>query len=394
MESYLLDWANLLVRWLHLIVGIAWIGSSFYFIMLDLSLTPAKKEEDRKRGVYGELWGVHGGGFYLSQKFLTGPKGEPLTEDLHWSKWPSYTTWLSGVGMLAIVYWIGANAYLIDKSVMDLSQGAAIAISIAFIVGGWFVYDTLCKTIKNENALAGAILVFIVISAWVLFHIYSGRGAFILVGAMMATMMTWNVFFYIIPGPKQMIKEIRAGKEPDPRPGQIGKLRSTHNTYFTLPVLFTMLSNHYPMTYGNKYGWAILGVIMFAGVLIRQFFVLRHLGQNKWPLPAVACAMLIGLAVLMAPRPTAAPAGAAPVAMEQVMTVMKERCAGCHAAQPTQAGFAAPPKGILLETVDQVSAQKAQIYQTVVVTKYMPIGNMTNMTDEERTLIAAWNAQK
>jgi uncharacterized membrane protein len=395
MESYLLDWANMLVRWLHLIVGIAWIGSSFYFVMLDLSLTPPKKEEDKRRGVYGELWGVHGGGFYLSQKFLTGPKGESLTEDLHWSKWPSYTTWLSGVGMLAIVYWIGANVFLIDKSVMDLSPGVAIAISIGFLVGGWLVYDNLCKLIKDENTLAGVIFVFIMVCAWALFHIYSGRGAFLMVGAMMATIMTWNVFFYIIPGPKQMIAEIRAGKEPDPEPGRIGKIRSTHNTYFTLPVLFSMISNHYPMTYGNKYGWAVLGVIMFAGVLIRQFFVLRHLGQQKWALPSVAVIMLIGLAVMIAPQPAAAPAaGAAPVSMDKVMLVIKERCAVCHAAQPTQPGFAAAPKGVLLETAEQVSAQKAKIYETVVTTKFMPIGNMTNMTDEERTLIAAWNAQK
>lgn len=395
MEAYALDWLNLAVRWLHLIAGIAWIGASFYFVMLDNSLKPPKKPEDVKRGASGELWAVHGGGFYCSQKFLTGPKGEPLSEDLHWSKWEAYTTWLSGMGLMALIYWWGASTYLIDKSVMDLSPAVGVAISIGFIVVGWLVYDTLCKVLgKNENLLAGAVFVLVMVAAWALFQIFGSRAAYIHVGVVIGTMMVANVFFHIIPGQKKMVDDIRAGREPDPTPGLIGKQRSVHNTYFTLPVLFIMISNHYPMTYGHKFGWLVLGVIMLAGVLIRQFFVLRHKGEVKVALPAVAVVMLLGLAVVIAPRPAAAPAGAKvePTSFAKVQAIMKERCVSCHAAQPTQPGFAAAPKGVLLETPEQIATQVAKIQETVA-TKVMPIGNLTQMTDEERALIATWFAQ-
>ncbi len=252
MEAYIVDWLNLLVRWLHLITGIAWIGASFYFVMLDNSLSPPKKPEDAKRGVFGELWAVHGGGFYNSQKYLIGPKGEPLSENLHWSKWEAYTTWLSGMGLLAIIYWYGASSYLIDPAVRTLSPPVAVAISIAFIAGGWLVYDGLCRVLAgNENILAGAMLALVMASAWALFHVFGARAAFVHVGAMIGTMMVANVFFHIIPGQKRMVADIRAGREPDPTPGIIGKQRSVHNTYFTLPVLFVMISNHYPMTYSH-----------------------------------------------------------------------------------------------------------------------------------------------
>src|SRR5215510_9205969 len=230
MEAYIVDWLNLLVRWFHLIAGIAWIGASFYFVMLDNSLTPPKNPADAKRGVFGELWAVHGGGFYCSQKFLTGPKGEPLTEDLHWSKWEAYTTWLSGMGLLAIIYWFGASTYLVDESV-----------------------------------LAALVFVFVVVMSWALFHVFGARAAYMHVGVMLGTIMVANVFFVIIPGQKQMVAEIRAGRDPDPAPGIAGKQRSVHNTYFTLPVLFVMISNHYPMTFGHRYGWLVLAVIMMAG---------------------------------------------------------------------------------------------------------------------------------
>ncbi len=391
MEAYTVDWLNLLVRWLHLITGIAWIGASFYFVMLDNSLKPPKKPEDAKRGVFGELWAVHGGGFYTSQKFLAGPKGEPLSEDLHWSKWEAYTTWLSGMGLLALIYWWGASTYLIDKSVMDISPAVGVAISIGFIVGGWLVYDTLCKVLgNNENLLAGAVLVLVMVVAWALFHVFGARAAYIHVGAVIGTMMVANVFFHIIPGQKQMVEDIRAGREPDPAPGLIGKQRSVHNTYFTLPVLFAMISNHYSFTYGNKYGWAVLGVIMLAGVLIRQFFVLRHKGEVKVALPAIACVLLLGLAVAIAPKPAAK--GAEKVAFAKVHSVIKERCASCHSASPTQPGFTAPPKGYVFDTPEQIATQAAKINE-VVSTKTMPIGNLTNMTDEERALIATWFGQ-
>jgi uncharacterized membrane protein len=391
MEAYILDWLSLLVRWLHLIAGVAWIGASFYFVMLDNSLASPSRAEDAKRGVFGELWAVHGGGFYVSQKFLTGPKGEPLSTSLHWSKWEAYTTWLSGMALLALIYWLGASSYLIDRNVMPLSTAAAIGISIAFIGGGWLVYDALCRALESrENILALLVFAFVMVSAWALFHVFSARAAYIHVGSMIGTMMVANVFFHIIPGQKEMVADIRAGREPDPRPGIVGKQRSVHNTYFTLPVLFTMISNHYPMTYSHSLGWLILGVIMLAGVLIRQFFVLRHRGKINWKLPLAGIALLAAVAVAIAPKP-ADPAGDK-VTFARVQGVMKERCAPCHSSQPTQPGFAQPPKGIALETPDQIAANAPKVAETVN-NKYMPIGNLTQMTDDERTLIVTWFAQ-
>lgn len=391
MEAYLLDWANLAVRWLHLIAGIAWIGASFYFVMLDTSLAPPKRPDDAKRGVFGELWAVHGGGFYVSQKFLTGPKGEPLSDNLHWSKWEAYTTWLSGVALLAIVYWAGANTYLIDKSVLALSPASAIGASIATLAIGWLVYDTLCRVLEGREALLAALLfAFVVAAAWVLFHVFSARAAYIHVGAMLGTMMVANVFVHIIPGQKRMVADIREGREPDPRPGVIGKQRSVHNTYFTLPVLFTMISNHYPMTYSHPHGWLVLVVIMLAGVLIRQFFVLRHRGVVKPWLPAAGVALIAGVAVAIAPH--AGDASNDKVAWKDVRAIVDQRCVACHAAQPKQEGFAQPPKGIVLETSDEIAANAAKIAE-VVGNRYMPIGNLTQMTDRERAIVSAWYAQ-
>lgn len=391
MEAYLLDWANLLLRWLHLIAGIAWIGASFYFVMLDNSLRPPKKPEDAKRGVFGELWAVHGGGFYCSQKFLTGPKGEPLTDDLHWSKWEAYTTWMSGMGLMAVIYWVGASSYLIDPKVMALAPATAVGISIAFLAGGWVVYDLLCRQLVGRDNLLGALVfAFVVLCDWLLHQVFSARGAYIHVGAMMATMMVANVFFHIIPGQKRMVEQIRAGQEVDTRPGIIGKQRSVHNTYFTLPVLFIMISNHYPMTYANANGWLILVVMMLAGVLIRQFFVLRHRGQVKWWLPASGVALIAVLAALMAPRPV--DAGGAPVAFTAVHAVVEQRCIACHSAHPSQPGFAQPPKGVTFDTSAQIGQHAAKMAETVA-SGYMPLGNLTHITDAERKLIATWYAQ-
>ena len=395
MESYVVDWLNLGVRWLHFIAGVAWIGASLYFVMLDMSLKAPRNPADAKRGVSGELWAVHGGGFYVSQKFRAGPVGEPLSEDLHWSKWEAYTTWLSGMALLAIIYWYGANAYLIDKSVMDLSVPAAILISASSLVAGWLVYDSLCRLIRHEFALSLVLYVLLVATAWGYAQVFGGRAAYVHVGALIGTIMVWNVFFHIIPGQKQMVAEIRAGKDPDPTPGIIGKQRSVHNTYFTLPVLFIMISNHYPMTYGAKHGWAILAVIMLAGALIRQYFVLRHVGRNLIALPAVATVLLLGLAIAIAPRPAAigAPGAAAKsTTFAQVQPIIKERCAVCHAEKPTFAGFAQPPGGLTLDTPQQVKAAAQRIHQQTVATQAMPIGNLTKMTPEERALLAKWLA--
>lgn len=391
METYLLDWANLLLRWLHLITGIAWIGASFYFVMLDNSLRPPKKAADGERGVFGELWAVHGGGFYCSQKFLTGPKGEPLSDDLHWSKWEAYTTWLSGMSLLVVVYWIGASSYLIDKQVLDISQGAAIGLSVGFLAVGWVVYDVLCRNLMGRDGLL-AVLVFIFVVAcdWLLHQVFSARGAYIHVGAMLGTMMVANVFIHIIPGQKRMVEQIRAGLPVDSRPGQVGKQRSVHNTYFTLPVLFIMISNHYPMTYSHPHGWLILVVMMLAGVLIRQFFVLRHRGQVKWWLPVAGVALLATLIVLMAPK--AVDAGGDKVSFAAFKQVVDHRCTTCHADRPTREGFAQPPKGVVLQTPAQIGQHAAKIAETVS-SGYMPLGNLTGITDTERQLIARWYAQ-
>jgi uncharacterized membrane protein len=395
VETYILDWLNLGVRWLHFIAGVAWIGASLYFVMLDMSLKAPRRPEDAKRGVGGELWAVHGGGFYVSQKFRVGPIGEPLSEDLHWSKWEAYTTWLSGMALLALIYWFGANAYLIDKSVMDLPVPAAIAISAGSLVVGWLVYDTLCRTIKHELALSIVIYVLLVATAWGYAQVFGGRAAYVHVGALIGTIMVWNVFFHIIPGQKRMVAEIRAGKEPDPTPGIVGKQRSVHNTYFTLPVLFIMISNHYPMTYGSRYNWLILAVFLLSGALIRQYFVLRHVGKNVVWLPAAGTAMLVVLAILMAPKPvaTGAPGAAAKtITYAEVQPIIKERCAVCHAEKPTFAGFVQPPGGLMLDTPEQVKAAAQRIHQQTIATQAMPIGNLTKMTDEERALLGKWLA--
>jgi len=394
METYIVDWLNLGVRWLHFVAGIAWIGSSLYFVMLDNSLKAPKKDADKQRGVHGELWAVHGGGFYHSQKLLTGPKGEPLAQDLHWSKWEAYTTWLSGMGLLALIYWWGANSYLIDRSVLDISAPVAIALSAGSLVVGWLIYDTLCKAINNEMALALIVFVLVVAAAYGYAHVFGARAAYIHTGALMGTIMVWNVFFHIIPGQKKMVEEIRAGKEPDPRPGIVGKQRSVHNTYFTLPVLFIMISNHYPMTYGNRYGWLILAVFILAGALIRQFFVLRHTGKVVWALPAVGALLLLGTAVVLAPASKSGGAAAAEaVPFASVQPIFEQRCVTCHAEKPTFEGFQQPPAGVMLDTPDRIKAAAPRIHQQTIATQTMPLGNLTKMTPEERALLGKWLAE-
>ena len=391
MDAYLLDWVNLLLRWAHLIVGIAWIGASFYFVMLDNSLTAPKKAEDAQRGVHGELWAVHGGGFYCSQKFLTGPKGEPLSDNLHWSKWEAYSTWITGMALLALIYWVGASTHLVDARVMALSPMTAVLVSIGFLGLGWVVYDVLCRNlVGRDGLLAFLVFVFVMLCNYGLHQIFSARGAYIHVGAMLGTMMAANVFFHIIPGQKRMVEQIRAGQPVDSQPGIIGKQRSVHNTYFTLPVLFIMISNHYPMTYSHKYGWLVLAIIMLAGVLIRQFFVLRHRGEVKWWLPLSGIALLVALVVVMAPKPI--DATGRKVSFAELNTVIQKHCTVCHAEKPSWVGFAQAPKGLMLQSPEQVSQHAAKIAETVA-SGYMPLANVTQMSDEERRIIAAWAAQ-
>lgn len=393
MEAYLIDWLNLGVRWLHFVAGIAWIGASLYFVWLDNHLVPPRDPADRARGVYGEVWSVHGGGFYRAQKYLLGPKSEPLSHDLHWFKWEAYVTWLSGMALLAIIYWWGASAYLVDSSVMELPVWAAIAISAASLVVGWLIYDALCRTVMNELALGLILYVFVVAAGWGYGQVFGARAAFIHVGALIGTIMVWNVFFHIIPGQRRMVEAIRAGKEPDPRFGVIGKQRSVHNTYFTLPVLFTMISNHFPMTFGHRHAWLVLAVIMLAGALIRQYFVLRHSGKNALALPAIATVLLAVLVVAMAPARGPATAAANDVTFAQVQPIIAERCAVCHSEKPRFAGFQQPPAGVMLDTPERIRAAAPRIQQQAVATQAMPLGNLTQMTPDERTRVARWLAR-
>jgi uncharacterized membrane protein len=392
MAAYVLDWLGLLVRWFHFTAGIAWIGASFYFVWLDDSLNRSVTTEQRRRGVEGELWGVHGGGFYHSEKFLAGPAGEPLSRDLHWFYWEAYSTWLSGMAMLAIVYWAGASSFLIDKSVLDLTPAQAIGISIASIVASWFVYDALCRIFaRNAVALWTSIGLFLLFADWGLFHVFGGRAAFIHVGAIVGTFMVWNVFFHIIPGQRRMVAQLRAGEMPDPRPGLIGKQRSVQNTYFTLPVLFIMISNHYPMTYSGPYGWLVLAALAIAGVLVRRFYVLTHFKTVAIALPVAALVVVGIVAYALAPR-TPGSAAATSVSYAQIAPIVAERCAACHAAHPSYPGFSSPPAGVLLDTPDRVVAAAPLIEAQAVASHAMPLGNLTHITDGERAALGAWIA--
>jgi uncharacterized membrane protein len=393
MQTYLIDWLNLGVRWLHFVAGIAWIGASLYFVWLDNHLLPPRDPTDRTRGVDGEVWSVHGGGFYRAQKYLRGPQDQPLSDNLHWFKWEAYVTWLSGMALLAIIYWWGASAYLLDRSVLDLPVWAAIAISVASLAVGWFIYDALCRTVQNELALGVSLYALVVAAGWGYGQVFGARAAFIHVGALIGTMMVWNVYFHIIPGQRRMVEAIRAGNEPDLRLGVIGKQRSVHNTYFTLPVLFTMISNHFPMTFGHRQAWLVLAVIMLAGALIRQYFVLRHSGKNALALPALATVLVVGLVIAMAPARGPATLAADDVTFAQVQPIIAERCAVCHAEKPRFAGFQQPPAGVMLDTPERIRAAAPRIQQQAVATQAMPLGNLTRMTPDERARVARWLAR-
>ncbi|MES2070489.1 MAG: urate hydroxylase PuuD [Pseudomonadota bacterium] len=396
MEAYLLDWANLLLRWLHVIVAIAWIGSSFYFVWLDNSLKPPVDDKLKQQGVGGELWAVHGGGFYNPQKYLGAPP--KLPDDLHWFYWESYSTWISGFSLFSLVYLFNAKTYLIDPSVANLTPTVAVVLALAFLIVGWIVYDLLCRLFgKNERLLSVLVVAYVVVAAWGACHLFSGRAAFLIIGAMIATIMSANVFFWIIPGQRKVVAAMKAGQPVDPVHGQRGKQRSVHNTYFTLPVLFAMLSNHYSMTYTHPHNWLVLVSIMVAAVFIRQFFILRHKGNTNFAYPALAIVILAAVAAWIAPKPvepaplaanaTNAAAPATP-GLAQVQQIVQARCIQCHAAKPTL--MPTPGKGLLLEQPEQVQAKAQLIYQQVVQQKLMPLGNLTNITDAERATIAQW----
>ncbi len=401
MESYLLDWTNLLLRWAHVITAIAWIGSSFYFVFLDSSLTPPEDEDLKKQGVSGELWALHGGGFYHPVKFAGAPP--KLPGHLHWFYWESYSTWLTGFALFTLSYLWSAGTYLIDKSVMAWHPHAAIAVALSFLVVFWLAYDAICRVFgqrKHGDAIVGALVaVLVCVAAYLACHWFAGRAAFLLVGAMMATAMSANVFFWIIPGQRTMVADITAGRAVDPIHGKRGKQRSVHNTYFTLPVLFAMLSNHYSFTYSHPHNWLVLIVMMAAGAAIRQFFVLRHgykLGRNSHPwLYAVAGVLaIVGMVVWLQPaaQPAATPSGAAPapstaassaVGYKELQAVLEQRCYMCH-------GAAVQMKNVRLDSPEAVASHAQAVYQQVAVSKLMPMNNSTHITDAERDLVKRW----
>ena len=393
LVPYVLEWLNLILRWLHVITGIAWIGASFYFVWLDNTIRPPAAGSDlAAKGVSGELWAVHGGGFYNPQKYLNAPP--ELPRELHWFKWEAYSTWLSGFALLTIVYYFNAQAMMVDQTVANLSSWQAVGIGVGSLVVGWTVYDLLCRSPLGKHDLAFGVVIFsfLVASAYVLNTFLSGRAAYIHVGAMIGTMMVANVLMLIIPGQRKMVAAMTAGQTPDPVHGIKAKQRSVHNNYFTLPVLFIMISNHYAMTYRHEHAWAVLAVIMAAGVLIRHFFNLRHKGRIAWRYPLAGVALLAAVAVAIAPKAPPAPVAQENLAAQfaTIQTIMTARCVACHAAQPTQPGFASAPAGIMLESEADVRRNAAKIYQQAVQLKAMPLANMTKMTDDERARIAAW----
>jgi uncharacterized membrane protein len=329
-STYVREWADLLVRWLHVVAGIAWIGASFYFILLDNHLEAPATAEDAAAGVMGESWEVHGGGFYHVQKYRVAPR--VLPERLAWFKWEAYTTWLSGFALLCIVYFSNARAYLIDRSVADLTAPEAIAISVGLLIAAWLVYDVLCRMLGRwPKLLALALFGFIALSAYVAGRLFAPRAMFIEVGSMIGTMMAGNVFFVIIPGHWELIRAKRAGREPDPAPGIKGKLRSVHNNYLTLPVVLAMLSNHFPFVYGHDHAWLVLCAFVALGAYVRHFFNLRHAGRTKWSMPVLAAAAVVALAIWLAPDDTgpSGPVTAASVAAGR-QVFLTAGCSDCH----------------------------------------------------------------
>jgi uncharacterized membrane protein len=386
--AYIVDWLNLLGRGVHVVTGIAWIGASFYFIWIDNHLVVPSDDAARVKGVGGELWAVHGGGFYHSQKYQVAPPALP--PNLHWFKWEAYSTWWSGMFLLALMYWYGAETYLLDRSVADLGVPLAVSLGVGVIVGGWVAYDLLCRSslARFEKTFALVLFVAVCALAFGLCQLFSGRGAFIHFGAVLGTIMVANVFFVIIPGQRALISAMQAGTPPDPVHGMRGKQRSVHNTYFTLPVLFVMVSNHYSMTYGHPQNWLVLIAICLAGALIRVYFVARHKGRAS-PLP-ILMALAILLALIVALNPAAPNRVTAGVGTAQIRPIITQRCGVCHARRPTHPGFVQPPKGIVLDSLVDIERQAALIHKSAVVTKTMPLANLTSMTPGERDLVAAW----
>ncbi|MFZ9434066.1 MAG: urate hydroxylase PuuD [Burkholderiaceae bacterium] len=395
MEAYLLDWANLLLRWLHVITAIAWIGSSFYFVFLDNNLIRPTSPDLLEKGVDGAMWAVHGGGFYNPQKYMVAP--QQLPKNLHWFYWESYSTWLTGFALFTVMYLYQAGTFLIDKNLHDWTPAAAVATALAFLVVFWLAYDAVCRVFgqrEGGDRIVGlAVTLIVVFASWLACQLFAGRAAFLLVGAMMATAMSANVFFWIIPGQRTVMAQMKAGQPVDPVHGQRAKQRSVHNTYFTLPVLLAMLSNHYGWLYSGPHNWVTLVAVMLAGALIRHSFVARHkaltLGQRvPWEFAIAGTVVLLGVMVALKPQPSpaataAGTAAAPPPTFEAVQAVVQQRCVSCHNAQVAS-------KNVALHESALITAQAQNIYQQTAVLKAMPMNNATQITEDERLLVKRW----
>jgi len=397
MEAYLLDWVNLLLRWVHVITAIAWIGSSFYFVFLDNNLLKPNSPDLLEKGVDGAMWAIHGGGFYNPQKYMVAPK--KIHTKLHWFYWESYSTWISGFALFTVMYLWNASTYLIDKSLMDWSPAVAITAALSFFVVFWLVYDAICRAFgfrKNGELIVATLMLCVVaFASWLACQLFAGRAAFLLVGAMIATAMSANVFVWIIPGQRKVVAAMTSGEKYDATSlaihGKRGKQRSVHNTYFTLPVIFAMLSNHYSFLYTHPQRWLILFVMMFAGALIRQFFVQRHgyhLGRasNPWPFAAVGVVLIVAVIVAMAPwgaKSVAKNEQSQAATFVQVKSVIDQHCLSCHGAQVQM-------KNVRLDTPANIKLNAQNVYQQVSVTQQMPMNNATGITPEERQLVASW----
>ncbi|MBA3412380.1 MAG: urate hydroxylase PuuD [Actinobacteria bacterium] len=395
VDPYVTDWLNFLLRWLHVVAAIAWIGTSFYFVFLDNALLPPKDDRDANKGVGGELWAVHGGGFYHVQKYRVAP--ETLPEPLHWFKWEAYTTWLSGFALLVVLYYADADLNLVDPGVADLSAAAAIAISLAGLAVAWIVYDVLCRLLhRSDRLLAGAVALFTVASAYGASELFSGRAAYIQVGSMLGTMMAGNVLFVIIPAHRELVRAKEAGREPNAELGVTAKQRSVHNNYLTLPAVFAMISNHFAIAFGHARAWLVLVAIMAIGAWVRHFFNLRRRGRTVWAIPATAGVAVVALALSIRPDDRGSAEvtpGEGSVAFAQVRSIIERRCATCHSAEPTSETYTTAPKGIAFETPAQIVAQARKIEQQAVLSKAMPPGNVTGMSQAERDELGAWIRQ-
>jgi uncharacterized membrane protein len=390
-NSIIVDWASLIFRWLHVVAAIGWIGSSFYFIHLDLSL---QNHNDLPEGVGGEAWQVHGGGFYRIMKFLVAPKAMP--DRLTWFKWEAYATWLSGFMLVVIVYYLDADLFLVDKSVLDLTATQAALFSLVSLVLAWLLYEGACRSRIAEHELAFVIggYVFLVGLTYAFTHVLSGRGAFNQIGAIIGTIMVANVFLVIIPNQKKTVAALLAGERPDPQLGKTGKQRSVHNNYLTLPVIVLMISNHYPLLFATRYNWLIVAIVLAFGPVIRHFFNSRHAGQGSpWWVWGVAAAGMGAIALLSAAGPRGAKTGEAPGAtFAQVERIVSTRCSMCHAAEPVWPTLAMAPKAIRLDDADHIRRNARLIGRNAAWSSAMPPGNITEMTGSERAVIAAWLA--